>query len=99
MWTHAAHAVQPTLPDTATRYTLITGYRQPRCHEGAIRSGEAVIQKWITPAFYNRRTVGLASDGKAFTFMDEAGGPLPTPPGKDLFHPWGRGLNAAKRPL
>eukprot|EP01046_Picozoa_sp_COSAG06_P043177 COSAG06_NODE_5619_length_3356_cov_3.849555_2_plen_163_part_00 len=78
MWTHAAHAVQPKQPDTPMRYTLITAYRQPRCHE---------VSKWITPAFYNRRTVGLAADGKDFTILDGAGEPLPSPPGKDLFRP------------
>ena len=78
MWTHAAHAVQPKQPDTPTRYTLITGYRQPQCRE---------VSKWITPAFYNRRTVGLAPEGKDFAILDGSGEPLPTPPGKDLFRP------------
>lgn len=33
MWTHAAHAVQPKPMGTDTRYTLITGYRQPQCRD------------------------------------------------------------------
>jgi len=78
MWTHAAHAVQPKQPDTPTRYTLITGYRQPQCRE---------VSKWITPAFYNRKTVGLAPEGKDFAILDGSGEPLPAPPGKDLFRP------------
>ena len=65
-------------PGTPTRYTLITGYRQPQCRE---------VSKWITPAFYNRRTVGLAPEGKDFAILDGSGEPLPTPPGKDLFRP------------
>ena len=45
MWTRAAHGVNPKRapgsPGVGTRYTLITGYRNPMCRE---------VSKWITPA-------------------------------------------------
>jgi hypothetical protein len=78
MWTHAAHAVEPKPMGTDTRYTLITGYRQPQCRE---------VSKWITPAFYRRKTVGLHVQAKDFAVLDEQGEPLPTPPGRSEFRP------------
>ena len=78
MWTHAAHAVEPKPMGTDTRYTLITGYRQPQCRE---------VSKWITPAFYRRKTVGLHMHAKDFAVLDEQGEPLPTPPGRSEFRP------------
>jgi hypothetical protein len=79
MWTHGAHGVDPKPPEAATRYTLITGYRQPSCRE---------VSKWITPAFYERETVGLPELAKDFSVLDETTGkPLPTPPGRSKFRP------------
>lgn len=78
MWTHAAHAVEPKASGTDTRYTLITGYRQPQCHE---------VSKWITPAFYRRNTMGLPPLAKDFSVLDEFGRPLSTLPGRSEFRP------------
>jgi hypothetical protein len=42
MWTHAAHAVSPRQPESATRWTVVYAYRNPGLPSRA---------RWITPAF------------------------------------------------
>jgi hypothetical protein len=42
MWTHAAHAVRPRLPDSPTRWTAVYAYRNP---------GRESRARWISEAF------------------------------------------------
>ena len=72
MWTAAAHGVNPKLPrgTTATRYTLITGYRNPMARE---------VSKWITPRFLATVTPGLTQQEKDVAVLDEAGVALGDP--------------------
>jgi hypothetical protein len=42
MWTHAAHAVRPRLPDSPTRWTVVYAYRNP---------GRESRARWISEAF------------------------------------------------
>lgn len=42
MWTHALHGVTPRKPDSATRWTVVYGYRNP---------GQPSISRWISDEF------------------------------------------------
>jgi hypothetical protein len=44
MWTHAAHAVRPRLPDSPTRWTVVYAYRNPGLPSHA---------RWISDEFEN----------------------------------------------
>jgi hypothetical protein len=89
MWTRAAHGVNPKKPAAAaddasdllaggTRYTLITGYRNPKAHE---------VSKWITPGFLEKTTPGLTRGQKDFEVLDACGDPLPGSRGKSKWQP------------
>lgn len=42
MWTHAAHAVNPRLPDSPTRWCVVYAYRNP---------GRPSLARWISPTY------------------------------------------------
>jgi hypothetical protein len=42
MWTHAAHAVNPRLPNSPTRWCVVYAYRNP---------GRPSLARWISPAY------------------------------------------------
>lgn len=47
MWTHAAHAVNPRLPDSPTRWAVVYAYRNP---------GRPSRARWVTEA-YERKAI------------------------------------------
>lgn len=49
MWTHAAHAVHPRQPGSATRWSVVYAYRNP---------GRPSLARWITPAFEQKAIPG-----------------------------------------
>lgn len=51
MWTHAAHAVNPRLPNSATRWAVVYAYRNP---------GRPSRARWITEAYAQKPIPGAA---------------------------------------
>ncbi len=49
MWTHAAHAVNPRLPDSPTRWAVVYAYRNP---------GRPSRARWITEAYEKKPIPG-----------------------------------------
>ncbi|MCX6048700.1 MAG: phytanoyl-CoA dioxygenase family protein [Chloroflexi bacterium] len=49
MWTHAAHAVNPRLPDSPTRWAVVYAYRNP---------GRPSRARWITEAYEKKLIPG-----------------------------------------
>ena len=52
MWTHAAHGVNPRLPASDTRWTVVYAYRNP---------GRESRARWISPDFEHRPIAGAES--------------------------------------
>ncbi|MEZ4870159.1 MAG: phytanoyl-CoA dioxygenase family protein [Caldilineaceae bacterium] len=49
MWTHAAHGVNPRLPDSPTRWTVVYAYRNP---------GRPSRARWISEAYERKQIPG-----------------------------------------